>query len=699
MKMKEINIKQDAYWLTLTSDGHTLRVSDGAFSDLRVCEAPLFSLRVRRVGGEGEQWLDSASAWASVDVAQTETGYRFTFCDPCGICGFRVTLAAEVTERGIYWTAEVVNESDEWSAMEMSYPSVTLCASRFDLFVPKNSGMVIADAGTVGFAYRGGQSLCMQYFAAYGAHGGLYYGLHDPAPALKRYDIAAGEGRTTLSVFFVGVDGLRPHNSFALAGKCAWLALTGDWYDASQIYADFVRREAEWLPRIDENGRPDTAQKWKDIPFWVCDYIPNSERQGENRPMSLAADSDKQTKDYWIRAVIDLQRELNVPIGYHVYNWHEIPFNVDYPHFLPAKPLFADGLDKLRKNGNILVVPYINALSWETRDDFDGRFDVTFANTGRKGAVKLETGACKEVEYPQTHGDGKPVMLAAMCPTDGTWRKLIQDLVAQMEDTLPIDGIYFDQASSSHGTPCYDESHGHPTGGGRYFCDGYRRMMTDIIARKPKDSFYFSEDNTEEYMNLFDGFLTWRWLMAEEVPAFPAVYAGYILTLGRSTIGKKKEDVEFFKYSMAQAFLYGQQLGWCKADVLYDEGKLPFLKTLVRERYRYGRLFLCADMLRPPRVRCDAPPKTTSPALSNKTDVVMEQVLAGAWRQRTDGKVVLFVINVGKAESAYSLTIPYAEYGLSASALAEQGFTVDGEGRATKTGCIGGESMLDISFS
>ena len=116
-----------------------------------------------------------------------------------------------------------------------------------------------------------------------------------------------------------------------------------------------------------------------------------------------------------------------------------------------------------------------------------------------------------------------------------------RDLVRQMEDTLDIDGIYFDQISATPGSPCYDKSHGHPLGGGRYWCDGYRAMLRPILDAKPQGAYYFSEDNTEGYMNLFDGFLTWRWIMSEAVPAFPAVYSGYIQTIGRSTMGAKKE--------------------------------------------------------------------------------------------------------------------------------------------------------------
>ena len=95
-------------------------------------------------------------------------------------------------------------------------------------------------------------------------------------------------------------------------------------------------------------------------------------------------------------------------------------------------------------------------------------------------------------------------------------------------------------------------------------------MMDKIRMHKPADSFYFSECNAEPYLKSFDGFLTWMWVRDGEVPAFSAIYAGYTQMLGRCTIGRKKEDFDFFKYCTAKSLLYGQQLGWCKADVLFD---------------------------------------------------------------------------------------------------------------------------------
>ena len=135
--------------------------------------------------------------------------------------------------------------------------------------------------------------------------------------------------------------------------------------------------------------------------------------------------------------------------------------------------------------------------------------------------------------------------------------------------------------------------------------------------------------------------------------------------VGRCTIGKKKEDTEFFKFSVAESLLYGQQLGWCKADVVYNEKRLPFLKKMVRLRYKYTELFHCSELMRPPRVTGSIPPKFTPPALNRQTkDIKMEQILSGAWRYKNGEKLVIFCINISEENGKFTLTFSADEYGL-----------------------------------
>lgn len=670
--VKEYHISGNQYQTTIKWNDKTAWIADGYFGDIALEEGSLFRACIKDVKSGEKKTITSESIWKSVRVKDHGHILDIRFSEPEGIAELMFAVKGVYDEKGISWSIDVINDNPEWSVMEVDYPTPLMKADYFDMFVPSGSGLEIKDAGKVGFSedagYPGGK-LCMSYFAVYGKKSGIYIGIEDGQGSVKYLQMKAAENRAVFKATFYGPGGSQPSNTFSVCGCSRWQHIEGDWYDATMLYAHFVRTKANWLPEIGEDGRTDTPRRFKKIPFWVADYIPNSPSQGDNKPMRLSAGSDIYDKGYWVDAVIQLQEELGVPVAYHVYNWHEIPFNIEYPHFLPAKQEFIEGAKKLKEHP-IYVIPYINSVSWESRDVEMGH-EINFENVGAKEAIIRENGEFDMEPFPQKTVKGETSQLMHMCPSSKIWHTFINNLVTEMEGTLPIDGVYFDQIGATRSIPCYNPSHGHLPGGGSYWVEGYRLMMEKIKAGKPDDNFYFTENNAENYAKSFDGFLTWKWVRNAQVPAFPAVYTGYIEMLGRITMGTKKGDYAFFKYSLAQSLLYGQQLGWCKADIVYDKQWMAFLKQMVHLRYAYTELFHCSDLLRTPKVTSSISAKITSPALGYKEDIVMEQISAGAWRYRNKEKLVLFCINVAEEEGEYELAFSAEEYGLDEYELPE----------------------------
>ena len=99
-----------------------------------------------------------------------------------------------------------------------------------------------------------------------------------------------------------------------------WRLLRGDWFDAALIYKDWARREARWWPRLGREGRSDTPEWMRGLSAWA---------------QSCGAPDD------CVANVKRFREFLGVPVGFHWYNWHQIPFDNDYPHYFPAKPNFA----------------------------------------------------------------------------------------------------------------------------------------------------------------------------------------------------------------------------------------------------------------------------------------------------------------------------------------------------------------------
>lgn len=674
---------KEKFFIELCLGENSASIAGGEMGDFEVLPSPLFEAELKSISGEKLQ-IGSQSAWTRVFMRERSGYTEIIFSGHEIAKELCVILEAREEADAIVWSIKVLNDSSAWSVMSINYPAPVLKNPQFNLFVPYFGGRTVCDAGNKGYiiktTYPG--TLTMQYFATYSKKYGVYLGVEDERAAVKYYSAKAEDGVFSLTAIFYGVGGGTPGNSFDAYGKMRWQFFLGDWYDASMIYADFVYKKAKWLP---ERGRPDTADKFKAIPFWISDYIPNIESQGNNKPMLLSAGSDIYEPEYWYKAPIELQRELGgVPIGYHVYNWHKIPFNIEYPHFLPAKDTFVENAPKLREK-DILVMPYINAVSWEKRDGEMGH-EINFDNTGVRGSVILDNGETLYENYPQMTVSGHNSHLVQMCPSFNEWHNIIEKLTREMEQTLPIDGIYYDQIAATPARPCYNSEHNHPLGGGSFWVDGDNQMMQRIGVNKPNDFFYFTESCAEPYMKSFDGYLTWNWVYPEDVPAFAAIYAGYVQMLGRVTDGKKKDDLGFFKYCTALSLVYGQQLGWCKADVIWRKEWLSFLKNAVKVRYELTTVFNSFRMLRPPVVKTSLPKLVTEAGLRNKGNIESEMVVSGAWHHREGEQTVIIAVNIANEGVSFTLNFDAAEYGIADKPLPGE-FSIEGN-RITVSGTL-----------
>lgn len=681
------------YRVELLKTESGIAVVGGFFGEVQLAYNELFRLRVKNVTTGEKRLLTSLDGWGRVDVSENgdETLFVFSSAEACD--GITVTVSACADEDGVSFGGGVENHNAEWSAMELSYPTPLVFGDTLDLFVPAENGLEIKNAsnaeefkkyihGTV-IPYPS-RRMSMQFFAAYGKKSGIYLGFHDGTAAAKEITVSSEQGKIGLLMKFFGIGASLPSNSFSLRGVCRWQAMEGNWYDAALIYREFVKKEAFWLPETDANGRPDTDARFLDIPFWVQGGMPQT-------PLDKDLKTDfewENTFDFpasWYEQPIRLQKELGVPIAMHIYNWHNTPFDVDYPHY-KAKKEYLKHAEELRQS-NILVVPYINGISWEMTDALDG-YEVNYDNTGKYGVAIKEDGSERFSLYAKTKKNGEGSKLAPMCPTYKKWWEIMEDVTSYLVDDVGFDGVYYDQITAHAGFPCYSHDHGHLPGGGSYWAEEYVAMLEKIRRDNKNHGYLFSECNSESYMKSLDGVLTWTWAYEGEVPAFVTVYAGYIQFVGRSFGGND----DWFRCATARCLLYGQQIGWCGAGIVNDEKNMGFLKKYVGIRYAYSQFFRAATLCRPPEVSTSAPKLQSPPHLWFKEPVIFEQVQAAAWRGYEGDKIVLFVANLNEGESDYTIRFSASEYGIDPAKLPD-GFVLEGD-TVTKSGAVAGDDCL-----
>lgn len=586
----------------LALDGHMLSV---------ICDGkkfPLCAMRFRDLVANEDFYIDTCSHWKNISVQKQDNLVVFTLSD-C-IKDVTLKLNAEIfeAENQIAWETEVINDSERYSLIWCNYPRLYVKESRVaNVFEPIHGGNVRKGftncyqytAGT----YPSGFFYTMPYLALFAdkenPKDSTYFSVHDESGALKEFCACCDHNQIVrFTSRFHAENVTLPKNTNKLPGKTIWKTYDGDWYDATNIYHAFNNASCPWAAEKTEKNTPDWMM---DLPFWIMDWVPYDAASDEILPTNLRHDGETSHYNDWYENAIKLQDALGVPIGYHIYNWHQIPFNNDYPHFVPARERYLEGHKVLKKHG-IRIMPYINSLLWDTKDR--GSEDYLFEAVGKPGSVKLENGDAETLVFESKEANGEPVKLAPMCPTSKVWKETQLNLIREMYETYDFDAIYLDQIAARIPHRCMDKTHGHPLGGGHWWQEGYNDMLRALNASKPANKGFSTECNAEVYTNNMDAYLSWCWQLTDnEVPAFMRLYSDKVIVFGRNTNGRKKTDTMYWKYNTATAFVGGQQLGWINADVVNDESRMALLTRLAQFRYANRLFFRKFITLRPPVVK------------------------------------------------------------------------------------------------
>lgn len=642
---------------------------------------PVVALELRKLATGEYVYADTISNWNSVSMIQNGNQTEFLLSEPNGIRDVALKLTAEtVAEKNrLEWDVVVINNSDDYSLLWCTYPRLYCeCDESCQLFIPENGGTEFAGFSDTDIHYTSpypdGFCGTMAYMAIYAAglkkENGMYYAVHDPSGGRKEFQADSSQtGSARLNCRYYAENWGEPKNTNRLPGKVVWQSFSGDWFDATEIYRDFVYKECFWAKRnIDDKQTPLWMQ---DMPFWVMDWVSPDGENGELLPTNLRTDSDVFQPNEWYENVIRLQKEIGVPIGYHVYNWHKIPFNNDYPHFMPPQENFKKGLEELKKH-DIRVMPYINVLLWDTKDK--GNEDFEFEKFGRPGATKKEDGNPIILRFESRESDGERVRLTAMCPSDLVWREKLVKLITDMFNEMDIDAIYLDQLAARIPLLCMDDTHSHPKGGGSWWTKEYNELMKELNRHKPADKAFTTECNAEVYAAHMDGFLSWTWnKTVNDVPAFMRIYSDIIKVFGRNTNGYMKYSDMHWKYHFAQSLICGQQLGWVNADVVKMPDRLKFLKKLTCFRYENREFFRHVTVLRPPVVLADRTHMFHSDIGMSHVGVLLKPyICAGALQSVKENMIIL--VNIGKENMTDVISFNPNEYDPG------ENFTVVGDG-------------------
>jgi hypothetical protein len=445
----------------------------------------------------------------------------------------------------------VENRSKTLGLWEVQFPVIEGLATPDDT-------QVAMGRGTWGMLYDSSEkkisgeypshSLPMQFVLVQEQDSGLYLAAHDPTALFKTFEIERGdELRIKNRAMDMGV----PDNDWHSPYPFAVSVYKGGWVTGCKQYREWALKEAPWTQKGPLKDREDVPDSLKKVCAWL-----------------LASGSAEEV----VPAVTRFSEAIGAPVGVHWYNWHEIPFDHEYPNYFPTKEGFAEGVKELVNRG-IVVMPYINARLWDsTNDNFP---------EAKPFCVKDETGKV----VTETYGPSPP--LAPMCPTQPFWQAKVSEIIHRLVEECGVNAVYLDQIASAPPRTCFDSTHGHTLGSGSWWVDGYRQMLTPIKKSITSDGHRVgltTENNAEPYMDQLDAHLIWTSRSDQEIPIDTAVYSGYTLYFASNRAFGFGDT----SYCLCQArdFVWGTQLGWDGPALLEGEhkGELEFLGRLARLR-------------------------------------------------------------------------------------------------------------------
>lgn len=441
-----------------------------------------------------------------------------------------VTVEIRLVEGGVSseWRLAVDNRSSTWALERTHFPCLpgVMKPGEGDVLEPaKPLG------GQLHRAYAGSESMRWTKFPASAPPmcafmhdgAGIYVGVHDPSRPITQFIYGPGlDFEIATPVENAGVLGKAARGpSFPVIVR----PFLGDWWQAARIYREWAMRQ-QWTAKGPIEERADFPQSMKGLD--VCAILVDA---------NAVAASNK------IARIVRTFPGLKV--GVHWYQWHNSGFCVNFPELFPAKKGVLDVIRAWTKEG-VMVMPYTNPRLWDVHQ--------ASWEFSRDHACRNANGGYDTIDYLRND-------CAVMCPSSDVWKRSIWKWSRQVLDETGANAIYYDQVSVARPFECYDERHGHALGGGRWWTDGYRKMlepMHDLYSSR--NAPITSELSGDQWLDLIDGYLLCGAPHDDEVPLMPAVYSGYAIYFGSEENMCDPEDT--FESWQYRQFTWGVLPGW-----------------------------------------------------------------------------------------------------------------------------------------
>lgn len=406
----------------------------------------------------------------------------------------------------------------------------------------------------------------------------------------------------------------------------------GDWWAAAKKYRSWALNQ-KWTAKGPIRARADYPKAMAETPLWLNIH-------GDS---SMASNVLAKARSHF--------PDFNA--GLHWHRWNLWGHDSHYPEYFPTVSNVAETVTFLNGIGEKPMI-YTNGRLWDAE-------------------IPSWTAA---LPYATMHPNGEPYIeryankrrQGVMCPATAHWQDTMSALADRITGELAAPGLFMDQIGAAEPRPCWDPSHGHALGGGTYWFDGYRQLLSKAHGiTSSRGAFLTTEGTGETWMSDVDGYLCVTYMLADDVPFYPAVYSGY--TTYFCSPQNDKDTPDAFWALQARQVLWGVAPGWFGPSLVLSRApemaaKREMIARLCRFRQEnlgflaYGEL---VDELRTSGA-CGRVQVAWNARWSKKAkrqDVEMPSVIGSVWRD-AEGQTALFAINL--ADVAQKVTVTNAGF-------------------------------------
>lgn len=543
---------------------------------------PIFTIKM--LGDKGDETRYNAFDAESVKKCG-DTEFLFE-----NLKGENISAKVSVKEKedGFAWHIQIENNSDliaEW----VEFPQFTANGNlkgdggEFELFWPAMEGQLIESVKprekTWSYKELGGQSggysgfypgSCpMQFMAYYNDECGFYFAAHDRKHSPKTVEFYRNEEGIVLEyrLFTSGARGIFDYG-FDMIMK----DFVGDWYDAAEIYRNWMEENTSLPPKISENKR---------IPEWMAEspivvlY-----------PIRGTVDSGDMTPNmyYPYKNILPITKKFNEKTESKVMalpmHWEgTAPWATPYvwPPF-GGETEFSEFVSEIHKQDNLVGV-YCSGIGWTTESflnpelDFSDRYDEKLMCRTPQGTIEQS----QIVGEPIRHGHD-------MCPQSTKVDEIVAGEVVSVAKSGCDYAQYFDQNLGGESCFCYARDHGHPPAPGVWQNEAMKRIFEHVYEELDKIGSKMIIGCEGAASEPFIGYLPFNdlrynigFFVGKPVPAYGMLFHEYLNNFmgNQNTIHwclDLKKNPDCLLYRIAYSFAAGDLLTVC----LGKEGNILF---------------------------------------------------------------------------------------------------------------------------